>query len=102
MPCTLTYCTDFAVRSRAKDDLSLENVNESLSNALVLRSSRVSEESNFSNQDLDAVVSAKIFHDIGDGLAKVGNTLKAVGMKAGEAAGNAAMVASGLRPGSKS
>ncbi|CAE7944651.1 unnamed protein product [Symbiodinium sp. KB8] len=75
-----------------KDDLSLENVNESLSNALVLRSSRVSEESNFSNQDLDAVVSAKIFHDIGDGLAKVGNTLKAVGMKAGEAAGNAAMV----------
>ncbi|CAE7836716.1 unnamed protein product [Symbiodinium sp. CCMP2592] len=76
-----------------QDDLSLENVNESLSTALILRSSRGTEEGNFTrDQDLDAVVSGKIFHDIGDGFAKVGNTLKAVGMKAGEAAGNAAIV----------
>ena len=78
----------------------MENVDESLSTALILRSARVAEEEegNFSrDQDLDAVVSTKIFHDIGDGLGKVGNTLKAVGMKAGEAAGNAAIVVSRLK-----
>ncbi|CAE7665244.1 unnamed protein product [Symbiodinium sp. CCMP2456] len=71
---------------------SKHSVNESLSAALILRSSRVAEDSNFSDQDLDAVVSAKIFHDIGDSFTKIANSLKAAGLQVGKAAGNAAMV----------
>ena len=83
-----------SVRADAVGHLQSENsVNESLSTALILRSSRVAEDSNFSDQDLDAVVSAKIFHDIGDNFAKVANSLKAAGLEVGKAAANAAMVA---------
>ncbi|CAE7270353.1 hypothetical protein AK812_SmicGene3004 [Symbiodinium microadriaticum] len=82
-----------SVRADAVGHLQSEHsVNESLSTALILRSSRVAEDSNVSDQDLDAVVSAKIFHDIGDNFAKVANSLKAAGLEVGKAAANAAMV----------
>ncbi|CAE7251401.1 unnamed protein product [Symbiodinium sp. CCMP2456] len=75
------------------DDLGSENVTESLSTALILRSSRGAEWLNRSqDQDLDAVVSAKVFDAIAGGFEDLGKTLAKVGLKAGEAAGNAAMV----------
>ena len=79
------------------DDLGPENVKESLSTALILRSSRGAEVVNRSqDQDLDAVVSAKVFDAIAGGFEDLGKRLEKVGLKAGEAAGNAAMVVPGL------
>ncbi|CAE7810583.1 unnamed protein product [Symbiodinium sp. CCMP2456] len=77
---------------------SKHHFNESVADvqqALILRSSQGShqERANTSrDQALDAVVSAKFFHDIGDAFADIGETLADAGMTAGTAMFNAAVV----------
>jgi len=90
---TWVLCNPVTAVKFTQEDLAPENVNESLSTALILRSSRGAEEVNRSeDRDLDAVVSAKVFDSIAGGFEDLGKALGKVGLKAGEAAGNAAIV----------